>query len=203
MPRISPREFLDLPLRVHSFLEGVPLHDVWAVDLPSGFNGITLCEFRNRVKTQSQRNTIPNTTKALLGLRFALGRVCRLDAQTSAQKLASYIKFLPQDDRDRSLVPPGSKESVFDVVYSFENEILLEIVNATVHAFWAQALARVSDGYRLYWAIYVKPVGWITRAYMALIDPLRRLVVYPQLLSSTRQEWLRLYSGQDSVVHVN
>jgi len=203
MPRISPREFLDLPLRVHSFLRGVPLHDVWTVDLPSGFNGITLREFRNRVKTQSQRNTVPKTTKALLGLRFALGRVCRLDAQTSAQKLASYVKFLPRDDRDRSLVPPGSKESVFDVVYSFENEILLEIVNATVHAFWAQALARVSDGYRLYWAIYVKPVGWITRAYMALIDPLRRLVVYPQLLSSTRQEWLRLYSGQDSVVHVN
>jgi Protein of unknown function (DUF2867) len=196
MPRISAREFLDLPLRVHSFLKDVPLHDVWAVDLPSGFEGITLCEFRSRVKNQSQRNTIPNTTKALLGLRFALGRIFRLDAQTSAQKLASYVRFLPQDDRDRSLVPPGSKESVFDVVYSFENEMLLELVNATVHAFWAQALTRVLDGYRLYWAIYVKPVGWITRTYMALIDPLRRWVVYPQLLSSTRQDWLRLYSGQ-------
>jgi hypothetical protein len=198
MPRISSREFLDLPLRVHSFLKDVPLHDVWAVDLPSGFKGITLCEFRNRVKSQSRRNTIPNTTKALLGLRFALGRIFRLDAQTAAWKLASYVKFLPQDDRDRSLVIPGSKESFFDVVYSFENEMLLEVVNTTVHAFWAQALTQVFDGYRLYWAIYVKPVGWITRTYMALIDPLRRWVVYPQLLSSTRQDWLRLYSGAAS-----
>jgi hypothetical protein len=34
MPQISTREFERLPLRVHDFLGGVPLHDVWAVDLP-------------------------------------------------------------------------------------------------------------------------------------------------------------------------
>src|SRR5215469_6392504 len=34
MPRISALEFERLPLRVHAFLAGVPLHDVWAVDLP-------------------------------------------------------------------------------------------------------------------------------------------------------------------------
>jgi len=195
MPRISPREFLDLPLRVHSFLKDVPVHDVWAVDLPGGHQGITLCEFRHGVRTQGWK-TIPSTTKALLGLRIVLGRIFRLDAQTSAQKLASYIRFLPQDDRERSLVPPGSKESFFDVVYSFENEMLLEVVNATVHAFSSQALTRALGGYRLYWAIYVKPVGWITRTYMALIDPFRRWIVYPQLLSRMRQDWVRLYADQ-------
>jgi hypothetical protein len=35
MPQISDREFERLPLRVHRFLAGVPLHGVWAVDLPS------------------------------------------------------------------------------------------------------------------------------------------------------------------------
>ena len=34
MPRISALEFERLPLRVHAFLAGVPLHDIWAVDLP-------------------------------------------------------------------------------------------------------------------------------------------------------------------------
>ena len=34
MPQISTQEFERLPLRVHDFLAGVPLHDVWAVDLP-------------------------------------------------------------------------------------------------------------------------------------------------------------------------
>jgi hypothetical protein len=45
MPRISEREFKRLPLRAHQFFVGVPLHDVWAVDLPSPRVGITLDEF--------------------------------------------------------------------------------------------------------------------------------------------------------------
>ena len=45
MPQIAAREFERLPLRVHTFLAGVPLHDVWAVDLPRMRPGITLDEF--------------------------------------------------------------------------------------------------------------------------------------------------------------
>jgi len=48
MPRISPTEFYALPLRVHSFLADVPLHDVWAVDLPTHRDGVTLSEFLRR-----------------------------------------------------------------------------------------------------------------------------------------------------------
>jgi len=44
MPQISEREFERLPLRAHQFLAGIPLHDVWAVDLPSPRAGITLDE---------------------------------------------------------------------------------------------------------------------------------------------------------------
>jgi len=32
MPQIAREEFDRLPLRVHGFLAGVPLHDVWAVE---------------------------------------------------------------------------------------------------------------------------------------------------------------------------
>src|SRR5437762_9669731 len=42
MPRVSTQEFERLPLRVHSFLTGVPLHDVWYVDLPRWRSGVTL-----------------------------------------------------------------------------------------------------------------------------------------------------------------
>jgi len=45
MPRISAQELERLPLRVHDVLAGVPLHDVWAVDLPRTRSGITLDEF--------------------------------------------------------------------------------------------------------------------------------------------------------------
>jgi Protein of unknown function (DUF2867) len=188
MPRIPHREFLDLPLRVHSFLENVPLHDVWAVDLPDGGGRVTLAEFHTCVKTQGFKR-IPFATKALLGLRLVLGRIFGLDIQTAARKSASYIRLLSEEDLSRSLETPGSKDAFFDVLYRFDNEVLLEAINATVHAFLAQALARTSVGYRLFLAVYVRPVSWVTRAYMALIDPFRRWIVYPQLLEKTQKDW--------------
>src|SRR6266496_3673298 len=45
MPQVSTQEFEQLPLRVHTFLAGVPLHDVWSVDLPRWRAGVTLDEF--------------------------------------------------------------------------------------------------------------------------------------------------------------
>ena len=45
MRQIPAQEFERLPLRVHDFLAGVPLHDVWAIDLPRTRSGITLDEF--------------------------------------------------------------------------------------------------------------------------------------------------------------
>jgi Protein of unknown function (DUF2867) len=193
MPKIAPREFLDLPLRVHSFLRDVPLHDVWVVDLPGGPEGITLQEFRSRGDGERTAD-IPSAAMALLRLRFFLGRIFRLDTPKPAQKSASYVRLLDEADRVGSIVRPGSKDDPFDVVYAFQNEMLLELINATVHAFWAQTLARTSAGYRLYWAIYVKPVSWITPAYMALIDPFRRWIVYPQMLDQVRDQWIRLYA---------
>jgi hypothetical protein len=193
MPRISPREFLDLPLRVHSLLRDVPLHDVWVVDLPGGREGITLQEFRSRGGGGSKED-VPFAAKALLQFRFFLGRIFRLDTPRPQDKSASYVRLLTEADRIGSIVPPGSKDGYFDVVYVFQNEMLLEIINATVHAFSAQTLAQTSAGYRLYWAIYVKPASSLTPAYIALIDPFRRWIVYPQILRKLREQWLRLYA---------
>ena len=100
MARICAREFLDLPLRVHSFLRDVPLHDVWVVDLPGGREGITLLEFRSR-SGAGRTEDIPYATKALLQLRFLLGRIFRLDTPSPGQKSASYIRLLNEADRVR------------------------------------------------------------------------------------------------------
>jgi hypothetical protein len=65
MPRISPSEFYALPLRVHAFLADVPLHDVWAVDLPKHCGGVTLSEFTNsylefRIVPSMPRPSVPS-----------------------------------------------------------------------------------------------------------------------------------------------
>jgi hypothetical protein len=48
-------------------------------------------------------------------------------------------------------------------------------------------------GYRLYWAVYVKPASWLTPVYMALIEPFRRLIVYPAMLARVRRAWIARY----------
>ena len=72
MPQISYREFERLPLRVHQFLAGVPLHDVWAVDLPNPRAGITLDKC---LRAANERLFTPTqVVRGLLDLRLLIGR---------------------------------------------------------------------------------------------------------------------------------
>jgi hypothetical protein len=59
VPQISESEFEGLPLRAHQFLAGVPLHDVWVVDLPSPRAGITLDEICASRASESTRPRRP------------------------------------------------------------------------------------------------------------------------------------------------
>ncbi len=189
MPRISPTEFYALPLRVHSFLADVPLHDVWAVDLPAHRDGVTLSEFLRRVTSQDEINRLPPVARALFRLRFFLGRIFRLEGEPKDALAASFGSRLTAEDRARSFVVSGTPEGLFRVVYRFENEQLLEIQNRTVHAAALSALAKRADSYRFYFAVYVRQRTWITPFYMGLIDPFRRWIIYPALLKKIRATW--------------
>lgn len=72
MPEISTEEFERLPLRVHDFLAGVPLHDVWAINLPRTRSGITLDEFLREVSVCPC--TLSTLARALLNVRLFVGR---------------------------------------------------------------------------------------------------------------------------------
>ena len=189
MPKISAQEFERLPLRVHEFLADVPLHDVWAVDLPRTRPGITLDEFL-RVASPHQCRLSPGT-RMLLGIRFFLGRLLGWDRESGASA-ESFAARLTAADRSKSLVPAGTREGLFRVVYRFENEQLLEIINRTVHGAALSALVEAGDAYRFYFGVYVRSVGRFTPVYMAVIDPFRKLVVYPSLLRGVRSQWDKL-----------
>jgi hypothetical protein len=197
MPKISPSEFYALPLRVHTFLADVPLHDVWAVDLPTRRDAVTLSEFLCRGNQNgpdapnAEINRLPLMARALFRLRFFLGRFFRLDAEPKDALAASFGSRLTTNDRDRSVVASGTPEGLFRVVYRFENEQLLEIQNRTVHGAALSALAKSADGYRFYFAIYVRQRTWITPFYMRLIDPFRKWIIYPALLKKIRATWDR------------
>lgn len=196
MPQISAAEFYALPLRVHSFLAGVPLHDVWAVDLPRPRERATLAEF-NPLESQDRAiGRLPAPARSLLRLRFFLGRIFHLEAEPTGAGAASFAGRLTPDDRARSLAEPGTPGGLFRVVYRFENEVLLELHNRTAHAAVVSALADVADGYRFYFAVYVAKANWITPVYMALIDPFRRWIVYPAILKNVRSNWLKFASSE-------
>lgn len=186
MPRISTQEFEGLPLRAHDFLAGVPLHDVWAVDLPKVRPRITLHEFLN---SPSEPFRCPPAVQALVNVRLALGRVFRWDRRPPAQNLKTFTSRLTIADRARTLASPGETKGIFHVVYRFENEQLLEIMNGTAHAGALSALVETDDSYRFYFGVYVAPVSRFTGVYMALIDPFRSLIVYPSLLRSVQARW--------------
>jgi hypothetical protein len=188
VPQISEQEFERLPLRVHAFLAGVPLHDVWATDLPRSRAGITLDEF---LRVASGRLFTPSPiVRALLNIRFFVGGLFGWDRTTStAPTPETFADRLTLADRARSLAPAGLKDGHFRVVYRFENEYLQGLINRTAHAAALSALVETASSYRFYFAVYVRSVGRLTPLYMALIDPVRKLVVYPSLLRSVRARW--------------
>jgi hypothetical protein len=189
--RISTQEFERLPLRVHDFLAGVPLHDVWAVDLPRTRSGITLDEF---LRAAGERPFTPSTVvRALFTIRFFVGRVFGWDRVQDAAVRETFATRLTTVDRSRSLAPAGTPAGLFRIVYRFENEQLLEVINRTVHGAALSALVESADAYRFYFGVYVHSVGRLTPIYMALIDPFRKLIVYPSLLRSVRTTWNRTY----------
>jgi len=67
------------------------------------------------------------------------------------------------------------------------------LINQTAQAAALSALVETAVVYHFYFAVYVRSVSRFTPVYMALIDPFRKLVVYPSLLRSVRTSWNRSF----------
>ena len=187
MPQVPAREFEGLPLRVHEFLAGVPLHDVWSVDLPRWRAGVTLNEF---LRAASNRLFTPSPpVRMLLDIRLFVGRFFGWDREPAASAWETFATRLSDADRSRSLTSAGTRDGLFRVVYRFENEQLVELINRTAHAAALSALVETDNTYRFYFGVYVRNVGRFTPFYMRLIAPVRKLIVYPSLLRSVRFSW--------------
>lgn len=191
--RAKPAEFQKLNLRCHALLSDVPLHDVWAIPLNGGGPGRSIRDAR-AILFGDWRPRTNVAVRGLFALRSALGRAFGWDDERHDPPDMSYVHRLAEVDRSQSQVRPGTREGPFRVLYVLGDEALSELRNATVHAFLALALTPSPGGYTLYLAIYVKPVSRFSTLYMALIDPFRRLVVYPALGRQAQQRWSLMYA---------
>ena len=188
--RITPDEYKALELRAHSLLADVPLHDVWAIDLPGHSRGRTIEDLRALLAVEKLRIRNP-LAKLLFALRAWLGRIFQWDRMPPQAPDKSFLHKLSSSDLAASLVPPGTADGPFRILFVSARESIAEIHNSTVHAFSVFALVERHVSYRLYWAIYVRPIGRITSWYMRLIDPFRRLIIYPAVLRQIRAAWSR------------
>jgi hypothetical protein len=201
MPQLTTQAFERLPLRVHTFLAGVPLHDAWFVDLPRWRAGVTLDDF---LRSASNCLFTPSSlVRMLLDIRFFVGRLFDWDRKPAATAAKTFATRLTDTDHSRSLAAPGARDGFFRVVYRFENEQLVELINQTVHAAALSALVETPIAYRFYLGVYVRSVSRFTPFYMALIDPFRKMIVYPSLLRSVRARWNQAFGADGKHNNVN
>jgi len=193
--KASPEDFQRLELEAHRILEGVPLHDVWRVSLSGGGSGRTISDVRDVMAFETLADINP-IVRFLFGLRSRLGKLFGWDAPRQGMSDSSELERVPSELRERSTLPPGSADGPFIVLYALEQEAVSAIRNATVHAFSVLALEPTPSGYHLFWAIFVEPVAPLTGAYMALIAPFRRFLVYPAILSHVHRRWAERFGGE-------
>ena len=185
----SPDEYLRLNLRAHDLLRDIPLYDVSIVDLPGGGVGRRVADI-GALESAAAPSRVAN---AIYGLRHVLGRVFGWD-RVQMRPEDSLLSRLSARDRRESEIAPGTPVYSFLMLYQFPGEALREIRNAAVHGWICTALARTESGYRLYWAIYVLPVSWLTRPYLIAIEPFRR-ILYPAMLRRIRRAWVAKYGA--------
>jgi len=189
-------------LRAHSFLVDVPLRTVLQIDLPGGREGMTLPEISAIVGFSDDGPVeVGPVTKALFWLRGLIGRILRWDDAQELVASFSYLPLLTEEDRARSLVKPGKVQGISQVLYSFENEFLGEIINRTVHCFCVMASERTTAGYALYLAVYVKRINWFTPIYMAMISPLLKWIIYPSMSRGIRHRWEEAFPAETNAKH--
>ena len=136
----------------------------------------------------------------MLNIRFFIGRFFGWDHEPVAGAWKTFATRLTDADRSRSLAAAGTREGFFRVVYRFENEQLVELINRTVHAAALSTLVETSTAYRFYLAVYARSVSRFTLLYMTLIDPFRKMIVYPLLLRGVRARWGQAF-GTDGKHH--
>ncbi len=190
------------PWRIREITADFTLEDVWALpvhgdaeDFPTLLEMLTAAD---PADTKSLPTRVLWSIRDRLGQWFGLGRISApAEGDLSvAGKLpipgegeTSLTSRLPDDLRDTA-ADVQFASLPFEPLYRTEDEFAAELSNQTVHG--VMHLAWVDQGagrYQGQMAVYVKPRGWLGKAYMALIKPFRYWIVYPALMRQVEREW--------------
>lgn len=188
--RIDNQSQLDQPWIVHDLVPDFELEDVWALPEIEGTRDDFEAVIRLLVTTDPSTSSGPLAdglwkARDLLGRWFGIGEVSG-GPQPAAD---SIFDRLPEGLRG-SAADISFGQLPFVPLYRTATEFAAEIENATVHGVLHLSWVQGPGGtYSPQLAVYVKPKGWLGRAYMKLIKPFRYAIVYPAMERTFAQRW--------------
>lgn len=194
------------PWKVHEIAKDFELLDVW--DFPILADKTQNQDFSLflQVMQQPSKPSVRSyfSIKSLIArflviLRVFLGEAFGLDKNVNTLpipgcKETSLKNRLSEQDIKRSLAEAVGEEDqekfIWRTVYLYENEMLTELSNETVHALMHFGWVHKSENYcTAQLAVYAKPRGTTGEFYMKLIMPFRHAIIYPVLLEEVKNRW--------------
>ena len=137
--------------------------------------------------------------RSLVSVRVYMGEIFGLDKNINSLPIpgceeTSMKERLSVEDQKKILadsIGEGTQDKgIWQTVYLYENEMLAEHSNDTVHALMHFGWVQKSGNYfTAQLAVYAKPRGKWGEFYMQLIMPFRHLIVYPAMMEEVKKRW--------------
>lgn len=174
------------PWRIHQIADDFHVEDVWALPTPGGPGELPVLV--SQFFASDFPEGAPLIVRALWEARWKIGALFGWDEGSGlGSRVVSLKERLPPD---LPSAPPDNAFEPFTPLYLLEDEWAAELANRTVHTVMHLSwVPDQTDGYRGQMAVLVKPNGWFGTAYMAVIKPVRYLLVYPALLRRLEHTW--------------
>src|SRR5215210_8371951 len=181
--------------RIHEVAPDFRLEDVWQLPWRGGSE-----DFPRLVEMIASGDPAKGSSRAVRALIAIRGKVAAAlgwdepDAGLGS-RVATLRDRLPADLGESPA--PDFDALPFDSLYLLHDEFAAEVANRTMHG--VLHIGRVPDGaggFRAQMAVLVMPNGLLGTVYMAVIKPLRYLIVYPALLREWERAWRRRSGDQ-------
>ena len=125
--------------------------------------------------------------KFLVGLRQFLGLVFALDKEKTGKlpPEGSYYWHMTDAEIEECLRTPGQSQGPTRLLWNDQESAVVEILNQTCQAFAVTWI----EGEQGHLAVLVIETKWWSKYYLALIEPFRKYIVYPAMLTWAEKTW--------------
>jgi hypothetical protein len=192
--------------KVHEIAKDFVLLDVW--EFPILADKTRNQDFSSFLKIMRQppKNSVAGffslrhlAARFLVSLRVYMGEIFGLDKNINSLPIpgceeTSMKERLSVEDLKKNIadsIGEGIQDKgIWQTVYLYENEMLTEHSNDTVHVLMHFGWIQKSGNYFIpQLTVYAKPRGKWGEFYMKLIMPFRHVIVYPAMMEEVKKKW--------------